>query len=882
MGRPFFRLVLASLGMAAHGCPPSERIAKQDTAPQIVAAQAVASTSSGVRIFFDDRWSPQLCFPTSRLSTPRVLWQPKGLSLSAPTVPLRCHRTGSSACFRCLGQDVPHGPGQLYVDGRALNRPTAWNPRPTDIPVIRSALELIKDRQFDRARQALDTAMQSDDRWTRVWAARQAFYEARRRGGRDATRRAAVKAAQIAEVAGVHSEATRGYRAAAHFATEARDYPLAALLLARADAVQVDLPKEQARQRYERGVLAQQLERYRDAEMLIRRAVADASAAGQRQDALRFAQLLAVVYGQLGRYDEALATLNRYTPRADDRTFLQAEHWSNRADVTMNAMLSGALAMEVARVDRWLQRAGRHFGATGETDRIVARSIERAWWAARAGSATTARALLAHLGEPPTVGRSRWLLELARAMVALRLDPRNTQTGAALARVERAIRAERDGRPSELSARAAELQGDSAAAQGRLDEATQHYQRAVDEVEAVGKTAFLRRSAGGLMRRLAPARHRLIDTLVQSGRVWSAAAVSARSRSLLMHRLDALNVGADRAAWSAVQAERRALMERLRNRCRHSSPSDRIECRRRLDADLSDWALKATQASVESPPDSLNTSPPRDWALNDDAVVLIDPRPNRRWRWFTIHRGTVTTSVSGGIADWLPSVRRAKHIYIAGPHDADIEAHRRLSRKTSPTISAIPSASWLGRRSNQPEGPAVILLGRRDGLRRSAAEVDDLERRWPNARRIEPTDGSNADLRTVLTPGSRLHFVGHGLGLDDDPWSTFLDLGNAGTIGLEDILLHGPAYRLVVLNGCKTGATPDEYAIGLPHAFLTAGSHAVLVTVRPVYDDRASRFIREFYEEGGDQAPAAAFRRAVVASIGRGDPTWKSFRLWGR
>jgi CHAT domain-containing protein len=96
--------------------------------------------------------------------------------------------------------------------------------------------------------------------------------------------------------------------------------------------------------------------------------------------------------------------------------------------------------------------------------------------------------------------------------------------------------------------------------------------------------------------------------------------------------------------------------------------------------------------------------------------------------------------------------------------------------------------------------------------------------------------------------------------------------------------------ELVVLSACETAQGQIDYAegvSGLVRAFRTAGVRYVLVALRTVDDQGASRFMQRFYHYWLAQKrsdPAAAFRAAQLEAItaeASHDPTWAYFILIG-
>jgi len=87
---------------------------------------------------------------------------------------------------------------------------------------------------------------------------------------------------------------------------------------------------------------------------------------------------------------------------------------------------------------------------------------------------------------------------------------------------------------------------------------------------------------------------------------------------------------------------------------------------------------------------------------------------------------------------------------------------------------------------------------------------------------------------------------------------------------------------LVVLSACSTATAGDpELAGALSTAFLAAGSHRVVATLRGIADDAAQELTSEFYEDGGARDPVHALAR-IQTRLARGDnKEWPYYAVYG-
>jgi tetratricopeptide (TPR) repeat protein len=114
--------------------------------------------------------------------------------------------------------------------------------------------------------------------------------------------------------------------------------------------------------------------------------------------------------------------------------------------------------------------------------------------------------------------------------------------------------------------------------------------------------------------------------------------------------------------------------------------------------------------------------------------------------------------------------------------------------------------------------------------------------------------GAEADYGTVLKAVSHadvLHFAGHGMFDGLEGYSSALRVAQGASVRVGDVLAlkNVPAY--VVLSGCETGKTDLQVwtqTMGLAQAFVLAGSHAVVASVKPVQDVVAARMMVLMYQ----------------------------------
>ena len=96
-----------------------------------------------------------------------------------------------------------------------------------------------------------------------------------------------------------------------------------------------------------------------------------------------------------------------------------------------------------------------------------------------------------------------------------------------------------------------------------------------------------------------------------------------------------------------------------------------------------------------------------------------------------------------------------------------------------------------------------------------------------------------------------------------------------------DISTGGQAPALVMLFACRS-AVAEQGNHSLATAYLAAGAHQVVATLRLVSDAGAAAVLARFYEQGGARDPASALARAQAALAATDNRDWPSFAVFGR
>lgn len=180
-------------------------------------------------------------------------------------------------------------------------------------------------------------------------------------------------------------------------------------------------------------------------------------------------------------------------------------------------------------------------------------------------------------------------------------------------------------------------------------------------------------------------------------------------------------------------------------------------------------------------------------------------------------------------------------------------------------------------------------------LPQARREALSVARRYETREVLIGKEATNERVRAAAERAGVLHFATHAVVVANDPLSSYLLMapsdGSSGAMTVQDI--HRATFTaapLIVLAGCKTGASPDTAPriTNLAVAFLAAGATSVVGTLWDLPDDSLSSEISiRFHDQlrrGAD--PASALRAAQLAMLRSGDPnrmkvsTWGAFQLW--
>ncbi len=191
----------------------------------------------------------------------------------------------------------------------------------------------------------------------------------------------------------------------------------------------------------------------------------------------------------------------------------------------------------------------------------------------------------------------------------------------------------------------------------------------------------------------------------------------------------------------------------------------------------------------------------------------------------------------------------------------------------------------------QPAGRHALLVADPRGdlpgaLHEARAVREVLEsgsRPWVTEE-LKSSDASAEAVRGRLAAADLLHYAGHGIFSGFSGWESSLLLAKETRLTLGDLLALERVPAWVVLSGCDTGRssaeTPVE-SLGLAHAFLLAGSQAVVASTRSAPDTTVPVFFTDLYQQW-DREPDLAVALQHTQLSWRRNPgvDWAGFRLF--
>lgn len=194
--------------------------------------------------------------------------------------------------------------------------------------------------------------------------------------------------------------------------------------------------------------------------------------------------------------------------------------------------------------------------------------------------------------------------------------------------------------------------------------------------------------------------------------------------------------------------------------------------------------------------------------------------------------------------------------------------------------NVVYSLDLVGNTRRVARTPRALVVGNPTrNLRAATREADAVasalaQRGLDVDRRIGRVATAN-DVRAALPHATTFHFSGHGHAGNGGVFDDHLALAD-GTLSAADVLALPSVPELVVLSGCRTGASSQ---LNLATSFLLAGADVVIATTRDITDEEGVAFGASFHSSASPDEtfePIDAYRRAAASAVSG----WSAYRVW--
>jgi tetratricopeptide (TPR) repeat protein len=408
-----------------------------------------------------------------------------------------------------------------------------------------------------------------------------------------------------------------------------------------------------------------------------------------------------------------------------------------------------------------------------------------------------------------------------------------------------------------------------------------------------------------------------VELLLRSGLPAEALAVARHGRSRLLWQLERSDRLANltpqqRAQWERLlanyQDRRAALEERAKDDWK--LPEDQLhreQAARRLEANSVKKLLDEAFEILGDPRERQGEAPP---PRPGELILAYHPLP-QGWVGFAADGETVRVhrfELAPGILSrpdelarslllpFLKSIKTASRIRIlpSGPLQA-VEFHT-LPFEGDVLLASAPVVYGLDVPSSMvaaqsPGRRALLVADPRNDLPGTLKEAQTIRQVLESGSQpwiTEELQGAQASAKAVqgrLPVADLLHYAGHGTFSGFGGWESGLLLAEESQLTLGDLLTLDRVPAWVVLSACETGRSSTDVSVeslGLPHAFLLAGSRGVIASTRRADDRTVPEFFIDFYRRWDGQSDlAVALQRAQLAWRQRNpEADWASFRLF--
>lgn len=786
-------------------------------------------------------------------------------------------------------------------------------------PTLAGAEKLRQAGKLDEAQAALGDPAALGPEWRGRGLALQGRL-AMARGQNEAAAASLRASIEAHRAGGRASDQVRDAQALTYLLSKQSRFVEARAALAEADAALPGYDEGRPHTSYYRALMARDTGAMRTALRELEAAERGATRLGLRALRDDVIQVTAYLLQSLGRSTEALRLVDKLS--ADLSTETDPCKRAAYAGSIANVLLLGG---EQTELPRHTDRARQLLAGALEDFRRCPRAVleqvalvNLAWAEVLGGAFEGSEATLAEAVRRGAEGQpalTSWVADLRGRAALGRGKPRD-----ALRHFDHLAKVAASQPTSDAAWRAAAGRGEALEALHRLADARASYAEAEELLVRLTSGVPLSGGRGSYLAGHERSARRLVDLLMRGGAASDALEVVRRARaralafSRRMDRLEHLDA-ASRTRWDDALARhhRAAGAAAELSSTAWSVPASSLherEAEIAAQQRLAREALEDGLATLGEAPAATEVAPSRPAG---EAILAFHPsRGERYWVFLSGDEGVRAERVElpaegSGTAAWgrallgpfaseLRAARSVRVLPYGRVNDVDVHA---LPFDGAPLIASRP-VRYAMDLAPLPTPVADAVSGDARGTKRRGLVVADpssdlvhaLAEGTEAAQRLATWEVTSlaqsgarrSDVLAALPRVDLLHFAGHGVFEGIAGWESRLELADA-PLSLGDVLALPDAPRWVVLSSCRTARTASEsngVDLSLAHAFLVAGTSAVLAATRDVPDALGQRLASSLYGDAAGSEwnlPSSATRALSDLARENSQLDWAAYRL---
>jgi tetratricopeptide (TPR) repeat protein len=895
--------VLCVASTACRGASTEEPAVRPDV--ELVGYRLLAREEGGAVAWFDPARMPSL-FVRGELPSDAEL----ELSIGASTERLAFVAPPEGSLFKVFstrfkGREPAPGKGTLRLV--SASRPIKWSAGvrfsadPEAAPEVKRLATSRKERALHAFLEEAEPVLAAAAKERRVWLLVELARAHQSAGDALGAAKVWEQRAQLAEETGLGTEVSRSLRAASFQRIFSGELIASRALLERARVIDEGFAHlEGLTGIAERlGWIALELGDFRRSEAELERAIAFAEQSGNVAQLYSAKTQLAVAWQAQGQHRAALSGLfelerwfmsDRATP-IDRAVFLSSSGW-----MQLLAILEGESELALEEPRRRFAEAAQIQQREGRPEYEANELVNLAYTELAAGRPKECRELLMRARElsPGVRSFAERFLELLEAEAVLQ----EGEGGAARSKFRQVVaRARRDGGEgnTELVIRAFDGEGRAALAAGDRRGALAAWREALQVADRLAQRTRLREHRAPFLAGRRALEERTLKLAIEDGENEAAFVVADAIEARVLQALETSNQldflsAEQRATWDQLGERYLARREKLEagtDREWLLEGTEREAYLRARDRQAKEVALAFDEAYAHLeralPPQvkSVASLEALQAALRPKEALLLASGDHL---FFVDEHGLELTR--GDARAILATKGAIGHLYVVpGTSTSAWAVGPALDGGGS--VSLLPYAGWLlsADPARAASSRALLVLDPTGDLPWARVEGNHVRARFAGATVLEGANATRKRVLDALADAGIFHFAGHGAIDLQNPWDAHLLLAGRERITVSDVFLRRAAPALAVLSGCETGLShtlAGREHVSIADAFLIAGARSVLATTEPLSDERAVRFIENFYRLGGDRTPGPALAAAVSQAIEEQNPVWSAFRLLGR